>query len=210
MDHLDIRPEILCGHSFGGKVALGYLSACTEQSIACPESVWVFDALPGTKANDYATRDGPEKKNESSVEFVLPTLKSIPVPIPSKDVLIAELKAKGMSESQALWMTTNVKITPGQATYDWKFDLATIDALFHSFLHTDCWPVLESSSAADVKINLVQAERNKQWSDEILNRFAAIRQENGAVELHVLKNADHWVHVDNPNGLFELLAPELQ
>ena len=30
-----------------------------------------------------------------------------------------------------------------------------------------------------------------------------------SVRLHVLPNAGHWLHVDNPDGLCALIAPEL-
>jgi pimeloyl-ACP methyl ester carboxylesterase len=32
---------------------------------------------------------------------------------------------------------------------------------------------------------------------------------NARVSLHVLPNAGHWLHVDNPDGLRALIAPEL-
>jgi pimeloyl-ACP methyl ester carboxylesterase len=46
--HLDVEPEAVFGHSFGGKVALSYLQECQQQSRVLPRQVWVLDSLPGT------------------------------------------------------------------------------------------------------------------------------------------------------------------
>lgn len=48
--HLNVEPEAVFGHSFGGKVALKYLQECQQQSRTLPSQVWVLDSLPGTGA----------------------------------------------------------------------------------------------------------------------------------------------------------------
>ena len=37
----------------------------------------------------------------------------------------------------------------------------------------------------------------------------AVDRVTGDVHLHVLEDAGHWVHVDNPEGLMEMLAAGL-
>jgi pimeloyl-ACP methyl ester carboxylesterase len=47
-NHLQINPELVCGHSFGGKVVLKYLAniyKTGERSF--PKNSWILDSLPG-------------------------------------------------------------------------------------------------------------------------------------------------------------------
>ena len=45
MDHLGLRPDVVMGHSFGGKVALAY----GEQYPDHVDEIWVLDATPGPR-----------------------------------------------------------------------------------------------------------------------------------------------------------------
>lgn len=49
----------------------------------------------------------------------------------------------------------------------------------------------------------MRAERSAfVWSDADESRITS----TGA-SVHLLKDSSHWVHVDNPDGLLEILAP---
>ena len=64
------------------------------------------------------------------------------------------------------------------------------------------WPML-ASPADGVRYSFVKAERSTfRWggSDE-----ARIRAHGHPV--HTLPASGHWVHTDNPDGLFDILAP---
>jgi pimeloyl-ACP methyl ester carboxylesterase len=65
-------------------------------------------------------------------------------------------------------------------------------------------------------IGIVRAKKSDRWYPEILSRLEETVQANtiprqnvGTLSYHVLENAGHWLHVDNPNGLIEILAPSL-
>jgi len=80
------------------------------------------------------------------------------------------------------------------------------------------WPVLESGQT-DSDFRVVVAERSDRWAPENRARLAAMletvqtREQTvrgvGTVELHVVPNAGHWLHVDNPAFLLELMASKL-
>jgi pimeloyl-ACP methyl ester carboxylesterase len=40
------------------------------------------------------------------------------------------------------------------------------------------------------------------WAGDDEQRIAALGH-----QVHLLPNSGHWVHTDNPNGLFEIMAP---
>ncbi|CAK4357406.1 unnamed protein product [Aphanomyces euteiches] len=196
---LNITPDVACGHSFGGKVALTYLDACRRENLLVPKDTWVLDALPGCEQTDYATR--AQDKTFNSTDFVLPALMEVPLPITSKKGLVQLLEAKGFETGQAQWMTTNLKaISNSPEEYVWKMDLPVIHTLFRAFLTTDCWPIL-TYLPGDANVHFVRAEYNKFWTNEVVRRFDGVDR----VHLHLLEMADHWVHVDNPTGLFALM-----
>lgn len=67
---------------------------------------------------------------------------------------------------------------------------------------------------AGIHINFLRAERSlHRWHRDDIDRiyFAehAANWQGGAggVQMHVLADAGHWVHTDNPEGLFRILAP---
>jgi S-adenosylmethionine:diacylglycerol 3-amino-3-carboxypropyl transferase len=62
-----------------------------------------------------------------------------------------------------------------------------------------------------VHINFLKAERSlHRWALDDLQRIHTAEElaadEGGGVEMHVLEDAGHWVHADNPDGLFRILS----
>ena len=63
-----------------------------------------------------------------------------------------------------------------------------------------------------VHIDFLRAERSlHRWAHEDVQRIHLAEQiassEGAGVQMHVLEDAGHWVHTDNPDGLFRLLTP---
>jgi pimeloyl-ACP methyl ester carboxylesterase len=79
------------------------------------------------------------------------------------------------------------------------------------FRERDYWALLEHPPK-DLEIAIVQAEHSDRWVPDDVQRLKALaRRESktdiGKVSLHVLPNSGHWVHVDNPKGLLEIMVP---
>lgn len=66
-------PTLICGHSFGGKVALAYLQQSLRLGRPLPSHTWILDSLPGT----YNTRLDAMQKPDSSVTFVLDSVQNL-------------------------------------------------------------------------------------------------------------------------------------
>lgn len=65
-----------------------------------------------------------------------------------------------------------------------------------------------------MEIAIVQAENSDRWTPEIIQeiqRLAARRadESDGNVAYYVLPKSGHWVHVDNPKGLLEIVTPKM-
>lgn len=196
---LKLYPTILIGHSFGGKVVMAlvleYLATSREGSEKCtlprPVQIWVLDTVPG----DVFVEEGDHPRD--TIDFV----SKLPVPFASRKSLTDALTGAGFTPEGAQWMATNLKPRrDGQLA--WSFDLPGIAEMYASYEATSLWHMLETTPRG-LSVDFVRAERSAfVWSDADLARIAA----TGAV-VHPLPDSSHWVHIDNPEGLLEILAP---
>lgn len=75
------------------------------------------------------------------------------------------------------------------------------------------WPFLEHPPQG-MEIAIVRAEKSDRWDPDTIQRLEGVanRQGDGSegnVSVRVLPNSGHWVHVDNPKGLLEIVAPKI-
>lgn len=189
--HLGRVPDVLIGHSFGGKVVLEYL----KQAHAAPQQVWVLDAVPGTQP----------VHGDNEIRRVLRAVRSVPLPIVSRQAVVAAMLQQGLSSGLANWMSTNVRRQGDQ--YAWSLSLEPIEELLVDYFTQDMWPLLENVRTTP-KIHLVIAQHSDRWTAELRRRAADLGPETGVV-VHHLDDAGHWLHVDNPDGLFTMMAAEL-
>ena len=75
------------------------------------------------------------------------------------------------------------------------------------YFAVDLWPVLESPTS-DTDFRVVVAENSDRWAPENRLRLQQL-VDRTSVRLHVVPNAGHWLHVDNPAFLLELMAKDL-
>jgi esterase len=187
-EHLGLRPELVVGHSFGGKVAMAYGRDFPRGL----EQVWVLDALPGADARGEAL--------SGEVARVIAGLRAIALPLPGREALAQRLLADGFSEVLARWMTTN--LTRGEGGLVWRFDLDAVEQLLADYLREDLTPWLEDPWRGP-EVHFVRAARSERWSDALAEELAL----NDRVAVHLLADSGHWVHAENPEGLLEILAP---
>jgi pimeloyl-ACP methyl ester carboxylesterase len=192
-DSLGIHPRSAIGHSFGGKVALVW-GAASERRGRPVDRVWALDVPPGRPELPVAL--------SSEVVRVVHALRTIPMPLPRRDAVVGLLSGAGFSPGIAQWMTTNLRATPEGFT--WRFDLDAIEQMLLDYSRVDTWDWL-LDPARRARVDVVRAERSERWGDAELARFATAP---AGVHLHVLPDAGHWVHVDNPDGLQALLLRE--
>ncbi|NP_001167743.1 uncharacterized protein LOC100381431 [Zea mays] len=203
---LRLTPRVLVGHSFGGKVALSMVEQAAKP-LARPVRVWVLDATPGKVR---AGGDGEDHPAEL-IEF----LRRMPEQVSSKQEVVDALVKGQFSMDVARWVATNLRRTSplGQrpsSSFSWTFDLNGISEMYKSYEDTNLWRIVENVPRG-VHINFLKAERSlHRWALEDLQRIYTAEElaadEGGGVEMHVLEDAGHWVHADNPDGLFRILS----
>ena len=160
----------------------------------------MLDSVPGQVETD---------NSDGEVERVLQTLASLPSSLPSRKWVVDHMINLGFSKSLSEWIGSNLKKDNEHVT--WAFDLQAAIDMFNSYRERSYWTLLENPPKG-LDIAIVQAELSDRWlSDDVQRLKALSRRESkpdaGKVSLHVLPNSGHWVHVDNPKGLLEIMVP---
>lgn len=183
-------PSVVIGHSFGGKVAL-MLASLGEDL----EQVWVLDSNPGTQDPDA----NPE------VLRVMEAVRRTTRGAKDRKTIVNELVEQGLSSGTANWLATNLKLEDG--AYVFALDLDAIERLMRDYFSVDLWPVIESP-VGRATYQLVVAEKSDRWAQPSRERLT-VASRNPRTPLHVVPNAGHWLHVDNPAYLLALLSENL-
>jgi esterase len=185
-------PQVVIGHSFGGKVSIEY----ARQGAAELEQVWVLDAVPGAQ----------DASNGNEISRVISAVRSVPMPIASRRDMVQHLTEKcGLSNGLAEWMGTNLK-REGEA-YTWLFNLDAIEELMLDYYRVDLWDYLAEPRERP-EFRLVVAERSDRWTPALRERGRSLPP-SARVVYHDLPDSGHWVHVDNPEGLLALMRANL-
>ncbi|XP_062112726.1 uncharacterized protein LOC133823888 [Humulus lupulus] len=198
-------PDVVVGHSMGGKVALQYVESCARgdygESAVLPKQLWVLDSFLGVK----------EPEDEEEVENVLKTLRSIPPTVSSRKWLVNHLIGLGFSKSLSEWIGSNLKKSGDHMT--WAFNLDGAAGMLQSYREKSYWPLLEHPPKG-MQIDIVRAEESDRWDQDTIQRLETLSSlergpSEGKVTAHLLPRSGHWVHVDNPKGLLEIMAPKI-
>jgi esterase len=176
-------PDILVGHSFGGKVVLAYLDFCK----VTPDQVWLLDSAVGKL--DISDGKIPE------VMRLIQHIKKIPLPLATRKELIPILMASGFTKDLSRWMTTNLKKEKGG--YIWRFHLGGIESLLMDYFDLDLWYLVELPQMSTIYI--LRAMQSERWTEALVERV-----KKSYARYVELNDSDHWVHIDNPDGLMDI------
>lgn len=213
LGRLRLFPDVLVGHSFGGKVVLSMAEQFGRvgRTLPKPVQVWVLDSLPGeVRAASPAAGSGSGGSGGGHTdhpERLIRTLQQLRVPVADRRQVVAQVAGQGFSQDVARWAATNLRpIDPANPSqgWEWACDLAGIAEMYHSYEATHLWHLI-CQPQQGLKIDFVKAEHSTfRWGGEdehIIRRYG-----HG---VHLLRGAGHWVHTDNPAGLLEILKPSL-
>jgi esterase len=182
----------LLGHSFGGKVAI----AAAEQLRAAGrpiDELWIIDAPPGPRI----------QPRDRTTERTFELLASLPESFASRSEFIDAVVAGGIGKSIAQWLATNLIERDG-GRWELGLELDRLRELLGDFKAVDLWPAIEAEAAAGARIALVLGGRSDAVFGEQRDHAEALAGA-GRLALEIIDGAGHWVHVDRPDALLDLL-----
>lgn len=185
-------PDVLVGHSLGGKIVLAWLAS---GQLPASTIVWSLDSPPGTDPAPGGALDPGD---------VLALIHSSPTPAASRDLIRAHLTAGGLPPAVVAWLLTSLRHDPDG--WRWVYDLEAITSLLEDYRSRDLWPAVREGGS---RVQLVRAGAGGRWSAAEIERAAQAAAAHG-VGVHTLPRASHWLHVDDPEGTLALLRPSLQ
>jgi pimeloyl-ACP methyl ester carboxylesterase len=183
--------KAVLAHSFGGKVALAFARDHGEGL----ERLFVVDATPGPR---------PDGRGSESTRHIVELLTTLPSELPDRATFTAWMEERGVSRPVAMWLAMNVRPIANTTRYAFRVDVAGIRAMLEDYFRIDLWSVLEAPPAA-LAIDLVLGGK----SDVVDASDRARAARCPRVHVEVLPEAGHWVHVDAPDALREIVLSRL-
>ena len=191
-EEVGIWPAAIAGHSFGGKVVLHW----SHRSERPPQECWVLDSPPGLRNHGH-------DPGERMIGRVIDAMERTALPAQERGDVIDDLVEQGVPPGVSTWLTTNLTRAAGEPGYTWRIDLSAIRGLLDGYFRLDGWPLIEALGSS-TQVHLVQGDRSDRWTGEELARVTQAAQERHVFD-HVVPDAGHWLHVDNPNGLMDVM-----
>ena len=190
--HLEVaqRADAVIGHSFGGKVALHYLD---ERDGELGRAI-IVDANPGPR---------PNGRGSESTTDIVDLLGSLTGPFADRQSFVSAFTSRGHTREIAEWLAMNLE--PRGDGLVLRTDVPRIRALLEDHLQTDLWHVVEHPPGR-VALTMVVGGKSSVYDASERAKLADVAAASGGrVEAVTIEEAGHWVHVDAPDALHELL-----
>lgn len=188
IEHLDIKPLSVIGHSFGAGVAFTY-----ARDFGGSKSIWLLDAVP-------SLGQGQTRKLGIDLELIFKTLPSAS-PAPSKLDFAEAMRASGLPEAIVLWLSMN--LWPDGQNLVFRPDADSAREMLEDFQRNYLLNEFKDLSET-TQIFLVKAERNLEWKGQVAEPLKELVT-LGNIREFILPNAGHFVHIDNPHGILDMM-----
>lgn len=179
------------GHSFGGKVGVELARQLAESENGPLEQLFVIDSTPGAR---------PDFRGSSGVRRIVDLLTHLPPAFPDRKAFTAWVEERGVSRPTAMWLAMNVRPAPNTTRFEFRLDLSAIRAMMDDYFVRDLWPVLDAPPGG-MSTHLITGGDSEVVDAADLDRARAAPR----TTVDVISGAGHWVHVDAPDELRELV-----
>jgi pimeloyl-ACP methyl ester carboxylesterase len=183
--------RVTLGHSFGGKVVLAARAALE------PAQTWVLDSTPSARSGEW---DAPD----NSVREVWESMRALERTWARREDFVAAMRERGHAPALAQWVAMNLA-PDGSGGYATRLDLDAVRALLLDYYEVDRWDAVTGADLAG-EVWFVVAEKSSTVSPDDRSRLASL--DGPRVHTRTI-DAGHWLHIDAPQAVVELLAEEL-
>jgi len=179
------------GHSFGGKVGIELARQLAESANGPVDRLVVVDSTPGAR---------PDYRGSSGVRHIVDLLTQLPPEFPDRNAFTAWAEERGVSRPTAMWLAMNVRPVPNTTRFEFRLDIPQIRTMMEDYFARDLWPVIENPPGQMTTHLVVGGDSEVVDAADIERARRAPR-----ATVDVIPNAGHWVHVDAPDTLRELV-----
>jgi esterase len=179
------------GHSFGGKVML------SARPHLEPAQTWVLDSTPSARSGEW---DAPG----NSVREVWESMHALERTWTRREEFVAAMRERGHAPALAQWVAMNLE-PDGSGGYALRLDLEAVRTLLLDYYEVDLWGCVSAPELGG-EVWMVVAEKSSTVSADDRSRLASL--EGKRVHTRTL-DAGHWLHIDAPGAVVDLLATEL-
>jgi esterase len=178
------EPLALVGHSLGGRVALraGLLQPSAIGSVT------LLDIAPGPLQG-------------GSAAAVVEILRAAPATLATRGQARAHLVAAGLEPAMAEWLTLNLE--PADGGYRWRVDREALAALQRRITPEDLWPAVEG--AHPYRVRCIRSSASGYVSDADAKRLEA-----AGCPIMMIRDADHFLHVERPRETADAILTGLR
>jgi len=148
----------------------------------------------------------PAGRGSETTQAVLSVLRGLPSMWPTREAFVARVEAAGLPSSMARWLAMNL-VREGNG-FAFCLDLLAMESLFEDVLRRDDWGLLESPPRG-LRLDFILGGRSTTVEGEDLRRLEQLAAA-GRLHLSVLKEAGHWVQVDDPQGTLRAVSEALR
>lgn len=189
----------ILGHSFGGKVGIELARQLGESPLGAPETLIVIDSTPSTR---------PGWRGSTGVRHIMELLTELPAEFADRNAFTAWIEERGVNRPTAMWLAMNVRAVPNTTRFEFRLDIPSIRSMVDDYIIKDTWSVLEHPPVRNGKpmeTHLIAGENSEVLDAADKDRGRALPH----VRVDVIPNAGHWVHVDAPDALRQLVLEDL-
>lgn len=192
---LELPVGAVLGHSFGGKVALRWVA----DDPGALEALFVVDSLPGAR---------PDRRGSEGTVAVVDLLAELPARFDRREDFVAHVVGQGQPETLARWLAQSLDRIDDGGGVRFGLDVARIRALLGDYFATDLWGAIDPPPGS-LSAHLIIGGRSTVYDADARARARELAARHDRVHAHVLEAADHWVHVDDPEGLLAIVLEAL-
>ena len=180
------------GHSFGGKVAIEVARLAREKALT---HLFVVDSTPSAR---------PDHRGSAGTTHIVELLRELPDDFVDRSAFTTWMEERGVSRPIAMWLAMNVRPVPLTTRFVFRIDVAGVRAMLNDYFERDSWDVIEQPRSP------MQVHFAIGAASDVVDDADRMRARNcPQATVDVIAGAGHWVHVDAPGVLRDVVLTKL-